>query len=55
LPRIGIILIVTFLMGYLMVHAQLGFIINLLLFLAFILFIYLYETQIHYGQRKNHQ
>lgn len=55
LPRIGIILIVTFLMGYLMIHAQLGFIINLLLFLAFILFIYLYETQIHYGQRKNHQ
>lgn len=51
LPRIAIILILTFLLGYLIITMQFGFILNFLLFIAFIFFIYLYETRFQYGQR----
>jgi O-antigen/teichoic acid export membrane protein len=55
LPRILITLSVTFLLGYILINAQLGFIGKSLIFIAFLAFLYLYETRTSHATRQNHQ
>jgi O-antigen/teichoic acid export membrane protein len=51
LPRILVTLTLTFLLGYVLLNAQLGFIGNSLIFIAFLLFLYLYETRTPHATR----
>ena len=55
LPRILITLSVTFLLGYILINAQLGFIGKSFIFIAFLAFLYLYETRTSHATRQNHQ
>lgn len=51
LPRISIILLLTFSLGYIITKAELGFIGNSLIFVAFLSFLYTYETRSKHATR----